>query len=289
MKSIPISIVSTILLIGCINADGKNLLEDDIVASTEYGAISKDQFLDELSSRYGNEVITELILENILSNKFEITEKEIDDKITEITNVFSADIDEVLEIKQYDSLTDFEEFIRFNMLLEKAAKESFVVDEEELLNYYESLDDEIRVSTIFVENYSTAEELVEYIKDGQDFGKLAEDYSLDMTAENKGDLGWINRGETDKEFEDVAYELKVGETSGIVNSIDGYHIIKLTEKRGKEPLNVIREELTEHLFIQTLENEGFYPLVAKSLNREEITLFEDSLEFELHKYINSDE
>jgi peptidyl-prolyl cis-trans isomerase SurA len=68
---------------------------------------------------------------------------------------------------------------------------------------------------------------------GEDFAELAKKYSEDpATAPRGGDLGFINRGDLVPEFESVAFSLKPGEVSGIVETQFGYHIIKLTEKRG---------------------------------------------------------
>jgi peptidyl-prolyl cis-trans isomerase D len=76
-----------------------------------------------------------------------------------------------------------------------------------------------------------AETVLAKVKAGEDFAKLAKQYSDDGSKDNGGDLDYFGRGAMVKEFEDVAFSLKPGETSGLVKSQFGYHIIKVVDKR----------------------------------------------------------
>ena len=81
-------------------------------------------------------------------------------------------------------------------------------------------------------------ELRERIIKENDFAALAVLYSEDPgSAKKGGELGFTNRGELYPEFEAVAYNLKVGEVSQVLESKAGFHIIQLIERRG-ERINV---------------------------------------------------
>jgi parvulin-like peptidyl-prolyl isomerase len=89
--------------------------------------------------------------------------------------------------------------------------------------------DKIKCSHILVEKESVAKEILEKIKNGEDFSKLAMEYSKDGSRRRGGDLGYFGRGMMVKEFENAAFKLKKGEVSGIIKTQFGYHIIKRTE------------------------------------------------------------
>lgn len=77
-----------------------------------------------------------------------------------------------------------------------------------------------------------AEEIVKRVRGGEDFAKLAKEFSTDTSNKDKGgDLGWFGRGQMVPEFEQAAFTLKPGEVSDIVESTFGYHIIKLEERK----------------------------------------------------------
>jgi len=78
----------------------------------------------------------------------------------------------------------------------------------------------------------------ERVKKGDDFSTLAVLYSEDPgSAKKGGELGMFKRGDMRVEFEAVAFRLKPGETSDVVETEDGFHIIQMIERKG-EYINV---------------------------------------------------
>lgn len=95
-----------------------------------------------------------------------------------------------------------------------------------------------------------AEETLEKITAGEDFGKLANEFSdCPSGKRDNGNLGANARGQMVPEFDDVAWGMKVGEMSGVVETPFGYHIIKVTDRTEAEAAdydkmkNGIREQL----------------------------------------------
>lgn len=91
-----------------------------------------------------------------------------------------------------------------------------------------------------------AEEILERIKNGEDFSTLAGKYSEDAgSAEKGGDLGFFERGTMVKPFEDAAFSLEKGEVGDPVESRFGFHIIEvldIAEERVK-PIEEVRSEI----------------------------------------------
>ncbi|HEX2091581.1 MAG TPA: peptidylprolyl isomerase [Longimicrobiaceae bacterium] len=94
-----------------------------------------------------------------------------------------------------------------------------------------------------------AEEALEEVRKGTDFAVLAGRYSDEPGArERGGDLGWFKQGQMVRPFEEVAFALRPGDVSGIVETQFGYHIIKLEKVRGGERQArhiLIRPEITD--------------------------------------------
>jgi len=95
-----------------------------------------------------------------------------------------------------------------------------------------------------------AEELLKRIKAGEDFAKLAAEFSDDKGSKEKGgDLGSFGRGRMVKPFEEAVFALKPGEVSGLVETQFGFHIIKVEEKTaaGIEPFEQAKGKVRNRL------------------------------------------
>ena len=87
--------------------------------------------------------------------------------------------------------------------------------------------DKIKCSHILVNKHSEAIEILDKIKNGEKFGKMARQFSTDSgSAKRDGSLGYFGRGKMVKEFENAAFALQAGQISEPIKTQYGYHIIK---------------------------------------------------------------
>jgi len=91
------------------------------------------------------------------------------------------------------------------------------------------------------------------LKKGEDFGDLAKKYSEDPgSKDHGGELPPFSRGDMVPPFEKAAFSLNVGETSDIVQTDYGYHIIQVLEKKAatKPTFDDVKDDLKDYLFQQ---------------------------------------
>jgi len=106
-------------------------------------------------------------------------------------------------------------------------------------------------------------DIEQQLKNGADFAELAAKYSDDKESGKKGgDIGFIERGKTVKEFENVAFKMKKGEISPIVKSRFGFHIIKYIGESKDKSLEEQREELKE-LYQRVRYKKDYNDLIEK--------------------------
>ena len=88
--------------------------------------------------------------------------------------------------------------------------------------------------------------LLKQIKSGAKFEDVAKKYSEDTVSANAGgSLGWINKGQMAAEVEKAAFSLPKGQISDVVKSMDGFHIVRVDDKRdaGVKPLDDVKSEI----------------------------------------------
>jgi len=167
-----------------------------------------------------------------------------------------------------DQLEIFKDSFLANIYLQKEVIEKFTVSEEDMKSYYETHEEEfkkpemVKARHILIKIDAGASEeekkkaqeqagdILKKIKAGDDFAKLASEFSDDNVSKtNGGDLGFFARGSMVKPFEDAAFALKPGEISDIVETRFGYHIIKVDEKKDAEiePFDTVKERINQKL------------------------------------------
>lgn len=107
---------------------------------------------------------------------------------------------------------------------------------------------EYNAAHILVKTKEEAEAIEKQLKEGADFGKLAEEKSTDNSGPNKGDLGWFQPEQMVAPFADAVKALKNGEISAPVETQFGWHVIKLIDRREVTPPAF--DEVKEQLAVQ---------------------------------------
>ncbi|MEN8193148.1 MAG: peptidylprolyl isomerase [Bacteroidota bacterium] len=93
----------------------------------------------------------------------------------------------------------------------------------------------VKASHILIKDEQEAKDIYKEIKDGADFAQLAIEKSTDPgSGKNGGDLGWFGKGQMVKEFENAAFNGKIGVVQRPVKSQFGWHIIKVIDKTNKK-------------------------------------------------------
>ena len=174
--------------------------------------------------------------------------------------------DRIPEIK--NQLQFFSDNFLANEYLKREVAQKVTVSDDEVKTYYDSHKDEFKTQEMVkarhilvrVENAASedekkkakdkAEMYLKKIMDGEDFAKMAAEVSDDPGSKAKGgDLGFFPKGRMVKSFEDAAFALKPGETSGIVETQFGFHIIKVEDKKEPtiESFDAVKERIKQKL------------------------------------------
>ena len=228
MKKIAISAITATSVLALSACSGGN---SEVVAETKAGNITKEDLYQTLKDNAGADALNMLVQQKVLDDKYDVSDKEIDKKLNEYKKSMGDQLNQLIDQKGEDFV---KEQIKYELLMQKAAKDNIKVTDDDVKEYYDGLKGKIHLSHILVKEKKTAEEVEKKLKKGEKFEDLAKEYSTDGTAEKGGDLGWVGKDDNmDKDFVKAAFALKTGEISGPVKSQFGYHIIKKDEERGK--------------------------------------------------------
>lgn len=217
---------------------------DEVVVSTSVGDITQEEFYNSMKDIAGDQLLQQVVVEQILNDKYKVTDEEIEEELKGVKEQYGESYESVLAQSNLTEET-LKTNIRFTLLQEKALKDVEVTDEE-IEKYYNQASQELKARHILVEDEETAKEIKAKLDAGEDFAKLAKEFSTDPgSGEQGGDLGWFTVGTMVPEFNDAAYALEVDEISEPVQSEHGFHIIQVTEKRDVKDYGKLEDKKEE--------------------------------------------
>lgn len=194
----------------------QNQTGPDNKAAVDFNTDEGKAKLKELKRQVLDQLKVEAVTRQLIAkHDIKVSDKEVKDQIDQITKQAGGN-DKVKEVlsKYYGwSFNDFRGKIEFQLARQKLQAK---ITEDESINQQAK---------------ARAEEVLAKVKAGEDFAELARKHSQDSSAANGGDLGFFGKGQMVAEFEAAAFALEVGQTSDIVKSKFGYHIIKVLEKK----------------------------------------------------------
>ena len=286
-----------LLTTGC----GKTKLKngEEVAIKVNGKNITADTLYNELRKKYAKNIIIDDIDKKIFEVMYK-DDKDIEDKVKKqieyIKNQYSDNYEETLKNYGYEDEDELKDQLRLNFQREKAV-DDYIKDnitEKELKKYYdEEVAGDISAKHILIKVKSAtdsegledeeakkkAKEIIKKLDDGEDFEKLAKENSNDPgSASNGGDLGYFNKSDMVKEFEEAAYDLRVNEyTKEPVKTSYGYHIILKTGEKEKGKFDKIKKELKDKLVEKKKEEDKTITVTALDEIRKNYKLkFKDS-------------
>lgn len=218
----------------------------DVVVTSTAGDITQAEFYDEIKRLAGTAsmegLLEQVVLEKVLNEKYEVKDEEIEKEFKKYAEQYGDQFEALLAQSGFTEDT-FKDNLRFEVLKNKAISENIKVTDDEIKAYYDQAKYELNGRHILVETEEEAKAIIEELKGGADFAKLAKEKSTDTgSGEKGGDLGWFTVGAMVPAFNDAAYALELNTISEPVQSEYGFHIIEITDKREVKDFGSLEDE-----------------------------------------------
>ncbi|MGZ9583220.1 foldase protein PrsA [Paenibacillus marinisediminis] len=240
------------------------------VATVNGESITAQELNDQMTKLVGKQVLNNMISDKLIDQEaakagVQVTDEEVQKELeTYIAKFPSKEQFEMTLAKAGMSIDDFKNQIGRKMKITKIIEPSITIKDEDIKKYYDEnkeqfhTPEQVKASHILVDTKEEADAILKELKGGADFATLAKEKSKDPSKDNGGDLGYFGRGAMVPEFEEAAFNLKVGEISDVVQTKYGYHIIKVTDKKeAKTPTYEEKKEDIRKMMVDQQVSEKF--------------------------------
>lgn len=230
---------SVLALSACSNTS----TEDEVIVKSKAGNVTKTEFYEELLKNPASEQALQLmVLEKVLEDKYEVTDKQVQQEIDNMKEKLGESFEAYIA-QQGQTEESLKDILYLNMLQEAALTDGVEVTDEEVEKHAEMMNTELNARHVLVADEKTALEVKKKLEAGEDFAKVAKEYSTEPAAqESGGDLGWFGHDKMVPEFWEGAYALDLKKISEPIQSQHGYHVVEVTEKRQVEEKNMTDKE-----------------------------------------------
>ncbi|MCU5439805.1 peptidylprolyl isomerase PrsA [Bacillus cereus] len=261
MRGKHIFIITALISILMLAACGQKNSSATVATATD-STITKSDFEKQLKDRYGKDMLYEMIAQDVITKKYKVSDDDVEKEVQKAKSQYGDQFKNVLKNNGLKDEADFKNQIKFKLSMNKAIKQS--VTEKDVKDHYKP---EIKASHILVSDENEAKEIKKKLDAGASFEELAKQESQDLLSKEKGgDLGYFNSGRMAPEFETAAYKLKIGQISNPVTSPNGYHIIKLTDKKELKPYDEVKDSIRKNLEEERIAD----PIFGKKLLQSEL-------------------
>jgi len=171
-----------------------------------------------------------------------------------ILEAYERGLEKEQEVRK--QLEEIERQVLLRELYDREVIAKSKVTEKELKELYEerSQEDEVGARHILVRDSLGAVEVLQKVKAGEDFAELAKEFSEDgSTASMGGYLGFFGKeAMLPPEFHEAVFKLEAGETTDLIKTSMGFHIIKVDEKRKRQldPFESLKGRLESELVME---------------------------------------
>ncbi|MGG1888376.1 peptidylprolyl isomerase [Priestia megaterium] len=239
-----IIIIAAVVIIATVAIGAVAMNKSKVVATVGDEKITKDQLYDALLAQGGSSVLDSLIEQKVISKEaakqnIKVTDKEINAELENLKSQYGGEdaLNQALASSGV-KLSELKKDLKTNIEAKKMVESTINIKDSEMKSYFNQNKDslateaQVKASHILVADEKTAKEVKAKLDKGEDFAKLAKEYSTDTASKsNGGDLGYFKKGDMVKTFANKAFSMKVNEVSDPVKTEYGYHIIKVTGKK----------------------------------------------------------